>query len=66
MDVDWLFKYAVIVVGLFCATVGFIIGYAEGVKHRAKLKNCTDCGDKLDTLCHDCRFKLNGEMAEGL
>lgn len=64
MDIEsWIFRYAVLIVGIVCAMVGFLLGYAEGLRHRPKQRICTDCGDKMDTLCHDCRWKLNGEMA---
>jgi hypothetical protein len=61
---DFIARWIPVFLAIFGGMIGFMIGYAEGLGHRPKQRNCTDCGDKLDGLCHDCRWKLNGEMLE--
>ncbi len=57
------FKGDLLVFALMMWFLGELFGYAVGLRHRPKQRTCTDCGDKWDGLCVDCRLKLNGEMS---
>jgi hypothetical protein len=61
---DWILSHIYWFMAFTMWGLGWMFGYAVGLKHRPKQRHCTDCGDSWDGLCVDCRLKLNGEMAQ--